>query len=303
MPDTPEITAVGVGEGLVVFVPEPPASLVTAETFTRSLGGAELNVAIALELADVRSAVVSRVGDDGFGAFIVDELARRGVDVRAIERDADAPTGLYVKDVAGTGETRMHYYRADSAGSRLSRRTLTSPAAREVLGRARIVHTSGVTSALSDAALDAQRMLFEEDRPDRIRSFSVHWRPALWRGREDEGRAVLAGLARKADVVFLSDEDARTVFGTAGADDLRTALPEPRHLVVMHGTCATAFDGEARAEAPPIDFTLVEPTGAGDAFAAGFLAGLVHGLSLSGSLARANRLATRAMASTRDHLG
>ncbi|MFE6997722.1 sugar kinase [Microbacterium sp. NPDC057659] len=306
MPEASDVTVVSVGEGLVVFTPEPPRPLAEAQTFARSLGGAELNVAIALQTAGVRSAVVGRVGDDGFGEFLLAELGRYGVDTSAVERDPHAPTGLYVKEVsaeaAGIAD-RMHYYRSSSAGSLLSRETLQTPAARSLLEQARIVHTTGVTSALSSSALLAQESLFQDDRGSGIRSFSVHWRPPLWLGREDVGRAALADLARRADVVFVSEADALSVFGATDAGALRALLPEPRHLVVTHPTGATAFDGGTRAEAPPIDFRMIEPIGAEDAIAAGFLAGLVSGLSLEGSLARANRLATRVMSSTRDHLG
>jgi 2-dehydro-3-deoxygluconokinase len=306
VPEASDVTVVSVGEGLVVFTPEPPLPLAEAETFARSLGGAELNVAIALQTAGVRSAVIGRVGDDGFGDFLVAELGRYGVDTSGLERDPHAPTGLYVKEVSSEASgiaDRMHYYRSSSAGSLLSPETLAAPAARGLLEHARVVHTSGVTSALSSSALRAQEWLFQGDRESGIRSFSVHWRPPLWLGREDVGREALAGLARRADVVFVSEADALSVFGATDAGALRALLPEPRHLVVIHPTGATAFDGGTRAEAPPIDFRMIEPIGAEDAIAAGFLAGLISGLSLEGSLARANRLATRVMSSTRDHLG
>ncbi|PKI90586.1 sugar kinase [Actinomycetales bacterium SN12] len=293
------------GEGLIVFVPETDGPLAEVPLFRRSLAGAELNVAVALSHVDVPAAVISRVGEDGFGEFVVAELGRHGVGTDAIETDPHAATGLYVKELApgaGRRSTRMHYYRSASAGSLLSPETLRAPAASALLDAARIVHTTGVTSALSDSCLSAQRELFTE-RPGQLRSFSAHWRAALWRGREDDGRQVVAELARSADIMFVDVDDAAEIFGVRGEDELRAAVPEPRLLVITRADGATAFDGADRAETPPIDFTLVEPTGAADAFAAGFLAGIVSGLSLAGSLARANRLATRVMSSTRDHVG
>ncbi|WP_417555410.1 PfkB family carbohydrate kinase [Microbacterium sp.] len=306
MPDAEIHPVVVVGEGLVVFVPESDGPLADAAVFRRSLAGAELNVAVALSRADVPAAVISRVGDDGFGQFATAELRRHGVGTEAIQVDPEAPTGLYVKELVtdpGGAISRMHYYRSSSAGSRLSPATLQQPAAAALLQAARVVHTTGVTSALSATCLDAQRALFADVLPERLRSFSAHWRSALWRGREDEGRRVLAELARSADVLFVDVDDAAEIFGIRDAAELRLAVPEPRMLVITRSDGATAFDGAERGEAPSIDFTLVEPTGAADAFAAGFLAGFVSGLSLAGSLARANRLATRVMSSTRDHLG
>ncbi|WP_091230614.1 sugar kinase [Microbacterium sp. 3J1] len=305
MPDTSPL-AVCVGEGLVSLVPATAAPLEDARTFHRSLAGAEWNTAIALASAGIRTAVISRVGDDGFGRFLTAELRRHEVDASAVEIDGEAPTGLYVKELSprpdGSVDGTMHYYRAGSAAAAMSPATLASPPASALLSEAVLVHTSGITPALSDSARAAQDALFAERRDGRLLSFDVNWRPALWRGREDHGRTVIADYARRADVVFCTRPDADAVFGTDDPDRLRALFPEPRYLVVTSPDGATAFDGAERTDSTALDVPVVESIGAGDAFAAGFLAGILTGLSLTGSLARAHRIATRALASTRDHV-
>lgn len=305
VPDTSPL-AVCVGEGLISLIPATAAPLEDNRTFHRSLAGAEWNTAIALAAAGVRSAVVSRVGDDGFGRFLTAELHRLDVDASAVEVDPHAPTGLYVKELStqpdGSIDGMMHYYRAGSAAAGLSPDTLAAPAASALLAEAALVHTSGITPALSDSARAAQDALFAEDAPARIRSFDVNWRPTLWRGREEEGREVVAGYAHRADVVFCTRPDADAVFGTGDPDALRALLPEPRFLLVTDPQGAVAFEGDERQQSDALDVPVVETIGAGDAFAAGFLAGVLTGLSLSGSLARAHRIATRALTSTRDHI-
>ncbi|WP_223626778.1 sugar kinase [Microbacterium sp. EST19A] len=305
MPDSSPL-AVCFGEGMVSLVPALAAPLEDNRTFHRSLAGAEWNTAIALVSAGIRTAVVSRVGDDGFGRFLTAELRRHGVDDSAVEVDADAPTGLYVKELAprpdGAVDGTMHYYRAGSAAADLSPRTLESPAASALLAEAALVHTSGITPALSPSARAAQEALFADRRPDRLLSFDVNWRPALWRDREEEGRALISDFARRSDVVFCSRPDAEAVFGAGEPEQLRALFPEPRYLLVTAPDGAVAFDGDERAESAALDVPVVETIGAGDAFAAGFLAGILTGLSLSGSLARGHRIATRALSSTRDHV-
>ena len=305
MPDTSPL-AVCLGEGLVSFVPATAAPLEDARTFHRSLAGAEWNTAIALASAGIRTAVVSRVGDDGFGRFLTSELRRHDVDDSAVEIDADAPTGLYVKELSprpdGSIDGTMHYYRAGSAASRMSPATLSAPLASALLAEAALVHTSGITPALSPSARAAQDAVFDRPRDGRLLSFDVNWRPALWRGREDEGRAVIADLARRADVVFCTRPDAEAVFGTAEPEQLRALFPEPRYLLATSPDGAVAFDGAERTDSRSLDVPVVESIGAGDAFAAGFLAGVLTSLSLTGSLARAHRIATRALVSTRDHV-
>ncbi|WEK62256.1 MAG: sugar kinase [Candidatus Microbacterium colombiense] len=298
--------AVCVGEGLISLVAATAAPLEECRTFHRSLAGSEWNTAIALASAGVRTAVVSRVGDDGFGRFLTAELRRHGVDDSAVEVDDTAPTGLYVKELAprsdGAVDGTMHYYRTGSAASAMSPRTLSAPAAAALLEAAALVHTSGITPAISASARSAQEVLFSERRGERVISFDVNWRPALWRGREEEGRALLTDLAHRADIVFCTAPDAAAVFGTDDADALRALIPEPRYLIVTDARGAIAFDGAESAPSAAIDVPVVETIGAGDAFAAGFLAGVLTGLSVTGSLARAHRIATRVLATTRDHV-
>ncbi|HWS51357.1 MAG TPA: sugar kinase [Microbacterium sp.] len=305
MPDSAPL-AVCFGEGLVALVPATAAPLEDCRTFHRSLAGAEWNAAIALASAGIRTAVVSRVGDDGFGRFLTAELRRHGVDDSAVEIDADAPTGLYVKELTplsdGSVDGTMHYYRAGSAAAAMSPETLAAGRASTLLREAALVHTSGITPALSPSTRAAQDALFAEARDGRLLSFDVNWRPALWRGREDAGKALLAEYAHRADAVFCTRPDAEAVFGTADPQRLRELIPEPRHLIVTSPTGATAFAAAERTQSEALEAHVVETIGAGDAFAAGFLAGVLTGLSLTGSLARAHRIATRALASTRDHV-
>ena len=303
MPDTPLVACFG--EGLIALVPTTAGPLENCRAFHRSLAGAEWNVAIALATAGSRAAVVSRVGDDGFGRFLLSELETHGVDATAVETDSSAPTGLYVKELTarrdGSVDGLMHYYRAGSAATALSPESLRTPAATRVLAEAALVHTTGITPAISAGARAAQDALFAAGRPWRL-SFDLNWRPALWRGRRDEARGVLGGYMASADIVQCSAADAEELLGTGDPDRLREMFPAPRHLVVTRDDGAVAFDGQERTEAASVEAPVVETIGGGDAFAAGFLAGVLADLSLAGCLARAHRLAARALATTRDHV-
>lgn len=293
------------GEGLIALVPTTTGPLENARAFERSLAGAEWNVAIALASAHTPSAVISRLGDDGFGRFLLTELEEHGVDTSGIEIDAAAPTGLYVKELGpaedGVFSSTMHYYRAMSAASRITPALLQAPGPQRILSEARVVHTTGITPALSAGAHAAQDALFD-DRGDRLVSFDLNWRPMLWEGRVDEAREILGGYMSRADIVQCSASDARSLFGLSDAAALRAAFPGPRYLVVTRENGSVAFDGDERVDAPALATPVVETIGAGDAFAAGFLAGVLAGLSLAGCVARAHRLATRVLGTTRDHV-
>lgn len=284
MPGT-GVDAVCIGETMAVLVPEQPGPLEEVDHFRRGVGGAESNVACALAGLGVSAAWVSRVGADGFGRLIASQLAERGVDTSAVEVDPNRPTGLYVKEIGRDGNSKLHYYRSDSAAAALDPEFLDTPHAQALLSSARLIHLSGITAALGyRAGHEGGRRLVEavldRRRPGQLVSFDLNWRPALWRKAEDSSRPaeILAEFANRADVVLVGADEAETVFGTDDPQQLRALLPGPRVLVVKDsGHRVTAFDGDETAVEPALAVEVVEPIGAGDAFAAGYLAGLLRG--------------------------
>lgn len=285
-----------VGESMITLLPEQPGPLEHAELFRRGFGGAESNAACALLALGVPAAWVSRVGADGFGRLLLDRIAGHGVDVSGVEVDPHRPTGLYVKEIGaatgspndlGPGRSKLHYYRSASAASALEPGTLDHPRVAALLDTARLIHLTGITAALGQTAgRDGGRRLvqaiLDQRRPGQLVSFDVNWRPAMWRRPEGSGTVdpadVLATLADQADVVFVGGDEAQALFGTGDPQRLRAALPGPRLLVVKDAENGVwAFEGDAAVVEPALQVEVIEPIGAGDSFAAGYLAGLLRG--------------------------
>lgn len=304
MPDTSAVRtpeAVCVGETMAVLVAGRPGPLEDSELFHRGVGGAESNVACGLAALGVSTSWISRVGADGFGRLVLGQLAERGVDTSAVTVDPHRPTGLYVKEIGGASgsphdlgpeNSRLHYYRSESAASALGPESLETPAAAAALAGARLVHLSGITAALGyrggrEGGKRLVEAVLRHRRPGQLVSFDLNWRPGLWHRHEGPGTGpqpaeILAGLADQADVVLLGADEAGHVFGTDDPERLRALLPNPRVLVVKDsGHRVTAFDGESGGDAvvvePALNVEVIEPIGAGDAFAAGYLAGLLRG--------------------------
>jgi 2-dehydro-3-deoxygluconokinase len=257
------------GETMALFVPAEPGPPDEVVTWTRTVGGAESNVASHLAVLGLRSAWVSAVGDDAFGRAVVSAIASFGVDVSGVVIDPARPTGMYIKESDAAGSP-VRYYRSGSAASGLG------PALLDGLPPARIVHTSGITPALSDSCLDLMRALVSLPRTFTL-SFDLNWRPRLWADRDP---AVLRELAAAADVVFVGADEAALVWGVATPEEIREFLPEPAALVVKQGEeGVTLFEGDVSVFQPALTVDVVEPVGAGDAFAAGFLSGALAGWS------------------------
>ncbi|MFI2710998.1 sugar kinase [Micromonospora sp. NPDC018662] len=290
----PEVACVG--ETMVVLTPDDGGPLEHAVRLAVGVGGAESNVAMGLARLGHRAAWVSRVGDDPFGRRVVAEIAAAGVDVRTVTVDPVAPTGVYLKDPGPAG-TRVHYHRAGSAASRLGASDLADPR----LGGVRLLHLSGITAALSDSCRDLlAHALSGPALPGARTTFDVNHRPALWAA--DRAAPVLRDLADRADVVLVGLDEAATLWGSADPGAVRDLLPGPELVVVKDGPVgATALPRTGPAvfvPTPPVD--VVEPVGAGDAFAAGFLAGLLRDLDLRACLRMGHLTAAPVLAAPGD---
>lgn len=265
----PEVLCLG--ESMAVFVPLESGPAHTVRTWNRTIGGAESNVACHLAALGTSSAWVSAVGADPFGRALVEEIAASGVDVTATYVDPERPTGVYFKEPGARGGP-VRYYRAGSAASGMGPGLL----AELDLGGVRLIHLSGITPALSPSCAELVRAVLTAPREGRLVSFDVNWRPALWPGGDG---ALLAELANLADIVLVGDDEAEVVWGTGDAHALRALVPQPATLVVKHGERGATLlerDRDAVFE-PALRVRVVEPVGAGDAFAAGFLAATLRG--------------------------
>jgi len=278
-----------VGEPIVALTPTAGGTLRDADDLVISVGGAEVNVAVQLARLGIPTRFAGRVGDDAFGHRIVDALAVAGVDTEFLEVDPERPTGLYLKDRAGP----VRCYRRGSAAA--AHRSIPAAA---LIGVGHI-HLSGITPALSADCAHLVQTLLAPDRHVTV-SFDVNFRPGLW----DAAMAgpVLARLASLADLVFVGLDEAAPLWGVATPDELRELLAEATELVVKNGPeTATAFRHDQRIEIAPPPVTVVDPVGAGDAFAAGYLAERRRGGGLAEALRRAHLLAGAALTTLHDH--
>ncbi|RJQ71508.1 sugar kinase [Pseudonocardiaceae bacterium YIM PH 21723] len=275
---------------MALFVPGEPGPADQVRTWIRTFGGAESNVACNLAQLGLPAKWVSAVGDDAFGKAVVAAVAGQGVDVSGVRVDPDRPTGLYIKESG-----LMRYYRSGSAASALG------PSLVDDLDlNVRLLHLTGITAGLSDSCLDLMRALIAVPRITHRLSFDLNWRPRLWTQRNP---AVLLELANRADIVLVGDDEAELVWGVSAPQEIRRLLPGPSTVVVKHGARgATLLEDGAEIFEPALRVEVVEPIGAGDAFAAGFLAATLAGESPARRL-RSGHLQAAVALRTHDDVG
>lgn len=249
------------------------------------IGGAESNVAIGLRRLGTEVKWLGRVGDDPLGERVIREIRAEAVGVHCVV-DPQAPTGLMIKERPSASSTAVFYYRGGSAGSRLQPDDLPPGWIEDV----DVLHVCGITALLSDSAHDCVLTAIDRAHVAGVRvSFDVNYRSTL--APPDVAGPLLRKIAESADIVF------------GGPDELQLLHPdgdaaEAAHRLLSSGRTEVVLkkgaDGAAVhllagvVEGPGFTVDVVDTVGAGDAFVAGYLSGLLGGLDIADRLRRAN---------------
>jgi len=287
------------GEAMVLFVPSAPGRLRHATNVTLSIGGAESNVAIGLSRLGVPTSWISALGEDEPGDLVLHRVRAEGVDTRGVRRVSDRPTGLYLREEVA-GAIRVYYYRRGSAAATLA------PGAFDVslLADAAFLHLTGITAALSPECAEFVTWAAKTAREAGVAvSYDVNYRSRLW--DPPAARAATEALLPYVDVLLIGDEEAAALWGWNEQACLdRFPDAGPREVVVKLGArgCAAVVDGE-RLTSPGFPVRQLDPVGAGDAFAAGYLAGTLWGNVAAERLRTANAMGAFCVQNLGDYEG
>ncbi|MGH4031901.1 sugar kinase [Actinomycetota bacterium Odt1-20B] len=270
-----------------------------------SVAGAESNVAIGLARLGHPVRWAGAVGDDEAGELVLRTLRAEGVDVSGATRDAAAPTGLILFEPRLPEVTRVHYYRAGSAGSRIK-----ACAVEEAFtaGPPRVLHLTGITPALGPSALCAARRALRLAREhSTLVCLDVNFRSRLW--SYEDASVALREWMPYVDVLIASDDELPLCLPY----DAPREAPEQAKLLLdlgvgevvvklgADGATVHTADGELHRPARPV--RAVDAVGAGDAFVAGYLSALLDGADAAGRLDRAVTTGAFAVASRGDWEG
>ncbi|SEQ96262.1 2-dehydro-3-deoxygluconokinase [Microlunatus flavus] len=274
------------GEALVGYAAASP-SLAAATTFDRFLGGADLNVAVGLHRLGVPATYATVLGDDAHGDFAAERL--RALDVPAVLRRASGPTAVMFKAGDGSGDPEVLQLRRGTAFALSAPEVLPGVAA--LLPGLGHVHLTGITLGISPASRQATLDLLEAAVGAGCTvSFDPNLRLPLWSDR-DEMRDVLHAVAARADLVLPGVEEARLLTGSADPEAvvafyLGLGAREVAVKLGARGAVGATADGNlVRSRRFAVE--AVDTVGAGDGFAAGYVAGLLGGEPLQGRLDRA----------------
>jgi 2-dehydro-3-deoxygluconokinase len=277
-------------------------------TLELAYAGDVCNTAVALarlaRSCDIVVQFVTRLGDERHSEAMLAEWRTEGVDTSLVDRLAGRAPGLYLIELDDRGERSFTYYRSQSPARELLADDDHAAALRAGLAGADWIHLSAVTlSLLAEPAHERLVALLDELRADGSRvALDTNYRPRGWPDPATARGRIEDALAR-CDLALPTLDDERALFGDA---DLRaclarlagTGVPEIAVKLGPDGACV-AWEGRSERVPAVADVEIVDSTGAGDAFDAGYLHARLTGAQPPAAAAAGNALA----AATLGHRG
>ncbi|MGW2591143.1 5-dehydro-2-deoxygluconokinase [Streptomyces sp. NPDC001515] len=272
--------------------------LARVETFGKFLGGSPANVAVAAARLGRRTAVVTRTGEDPFGAYLRDRLRAFGVDGRWVGADGAYPTPVTFCEIFPPDDFPLYFYRLPKAPDlELSPGELDLDAIRA----ARVFWMTGTGLCAEPSRSTTLAALRARDRTG-LTVFDLDWRPMFWdegkqKDKDHEGHQPDAAaryreaLAHATVAVGNLDECAIATGEREPYAAARALLAAGVELAVVKqgpaGVLAVQRDGTA-VDVPPLPVDVVNGLGAGDAFGGALCHGLLAGWDLARTVRYAN---------------
>jgi len=267
-----------VGELLIDMISEAYDDAVNCSTFTRFFGGSAANLALNTRKLGLRSLVASAVGRDGFGKFLLMQLKREGIPTDCIQF-ADESTSMVVVTKSRSTPEPVFYRGADF-------QLAFTPELMEAVKHSRIVHFTCWPISREPARSTVERAIDLAKSVGALVGFDPNYHPSIWAKGED-GAAYVKSIIGRVDVIKPSKDDADRLFGMDTPDNHLSRFFElgaKLVILTMGAEGVLVSNGAETVRLDSVPTEVVDATGAGDAFWAGFYAGLVKGLSLKESV-------------------
>ncbi|MEU1444363.1 MULTISPECIES: 5-dehydro-2-deoxygluconokinase [Streptomyces] len=279
--------------GVDLYPLQTGVPLAQVTSFGKFLGGSATNVAVAASRLGRRTAVITRTGDDPFGAYLHEALRGFGVDDRWVTPVAGLPTPVTFCEIFPPDDFPLYFYRQPKAPDlEIDAHDLDLDAVRE----ARIFWVTG-TGLSEEPSRTATLAALAHRAKSATTVFDLDWRPMFWKSTagntpEDSARVFYAEALRHTTVAVGNLDEVEIATGVREPHAAAEALLEAGvELAVVKqgpkGVLAVHRDGTS-AEVPPLPVTVLNGLGAGDAFGGSLCHGLLAGWDLEWIMRHAN---------------
>lgn len=286
---------VTLGESMVLLSPDSCGHLRHVDCFTKRVGGAESNFAVALSRLGHKVGWISKLGNDEFGLFIRNVIRGEGVDTAQVLFDDNYSTGIFFKERTLGKDPNVYYYRNNSAASTLSIEDIDD----SYIKQAKYIHLTGITLALSPSNRKVVKETIKKAKNsnEQFVVFDPNIRLKLW--TEKDARNELIDIAKDCDIFMPGIDEGKLLTGEEKPESiadyflkLGTGL-----VIVKLGSKGAYFASNERSSYVP-GFNVnnvVDTVGAGDGFAAGVISGLLRGWDYYDSVKLGNRIGASAL--------
>jgi 5-dehydro-2-deoxygluconokinase len=273
--------------GVDLYPAQTGVAIPDVASFNKYLGGSPTNVAVAAARYGRRAAVITKVGDDPFGAYARRSLRDEfGVDDRFVGTDPDNPTPLTFCEVFPPDDFPLYFYRRPVAPDL---NVTADELDLDAIAQSRVFWAT-VTGLCAEPSRSATLQALKASRPCAFTILDLDWRPMFW-DEPAEARHWVGQALEHVDVAVGNVDEVEIAVGTR---DPREAAKRLRDLgvtlaVVKQGPKGVlAVDQDGEVELPPAPVDVVNGLGAGDAFGGALVDGLLAGRGLADVIARAN---------------
>jgi sugar/nucleoside kinase (ribokinase family) len=273
-----DLDLLAIGETLVDLISvEETDRLLDAYTFRKYPGGSPANIAVYVAKLGASAAIISKTGTDAFGQFLRDELQHHGVDTGYLVMDHSVHTSvIFVSHTTGT---------PDFAAFRQGDYLLTpDEVPEEAIARARVVHASTLALSREPCRSAVGKAFRLASQQGSIVSLDPNYSARIWPDCE-EAQSVVRAMYRYATITKPSLDDAQRFFGPGYSPEQYIHMfhelgPTTVILTMGREGALISQDGDLIDHVPARSVQVVDATGAGDSFWAGFLVALLDGRPL-----------------------
>ncbi len=260
------------GELLIDFVAlEMGVTVGDASGFVKAPGGAPANVAVAVARLGFPAGFMGQVGDDPFGHHLAAVLAAESVDIRGLTYSGEARTALAFVSNTADGDRSFMFYRHPSADMLMTPEDVDT----RLIDACDVFHHGSITFIREPAASALRMALEHAAQAGKFISYDPNLRLPLWDSADAAKAGMLAGMDY-ANLLKISDEE---LLFLTDSDDVTPLWRERMELICVtrgpRGAVVHLKDGSA-IEHGGYAVDAVDTTGAGDAFVAAMLVGLLE---------------------------
>ncbi|MFJ7952125.1 carbohydrate kinase [Lysinibacillus sp. NPDC096418] len=256
---------IAIGECLIDFTPsEQGGALAEVTGFTRNAGGAPANVAAVVAKLGQHAALLSQVGQDPFGDFLIKTMEMAGVDTMYIAQTTEGETSLAFVSLTEEGDRDFLFYRRNAADLLYRKEQLP----KDLLTTGDMLHFCSVNLVDSPMKYTHEALIKQAHDAGCLVSFDPNVRLPLWHDTEACRQTILDFLP-KAHIVKLSDEELTFLTHIEDGHQAVQKLFQERVqvLFVTHGADgATIYTKQQHVKVSADIIQAIDTTGAGDAF-------------------------------------